>query len=205
VDNDVRWTDEYMRLVGGDDQVPRAAKTRYAHDEIKAAVLRDSKGKCIYCESKPRAVYPGAIEHLVPKAPDKFPEKIVEWANLGFVCFECNRCKSDYWDEDASILDPYVDEPAEHLLFFGPLVLARDQSVRGVVTVHELELDRRTDLIERKAEHIRTVKSYLRSWRAEPEGPLKRVLDEQIRRYAATDKEYTATTWALLDLEGFPR
>lgn len=73
------------------------------------------------------------------------------------------------------------------------------------MTVHKLELDSRAGLIERKVEHIRTVKSYLRSWKREGSGPLKKVLEEQIRRFAERGEEYTATTWALLDLEGFPR
>lgn len=205
VDNDVQWTDEYIRKVAGDVTVPNAALTRYAHADIKQAVLRDTRGKCMYCESKPRAVYPGAVEHIHPKAKGRFPHDAMAWTNLGFVCFECNRCKRDYWNVDAPILDPYIDEPGDHLLCFGPLVLARSESARGVVTVHKLELDRRPDLFERKAEHIRTVKSYVRSWKNEQDGPLKTVLEESIRRYASEGEEYTATTWALLDLEDFPR
>jgi hypothetical protein len=201
--NEAPWTAEYCQRLDGDESVPVAALTRYRHKEIKAAVIRDANGKCIYCESKPLAVYPGAVEHILPKGRDRFPERALDWTNLGFVCHECNREKGDYWNEDAPILDPFVDEPQKHLLFFGPLVLGRDESVRGVVTVHELKLDRRDDLIERKSEHIRSVKQYIRSWKSTGDGPLKRVLAEQIREFAARDQEYTATTRALLDLEGF--
>ena len=197
------WKAEYLRLVAGDDSVPRAARTRYAHPEIKASVLRDSHGKCMYCESKPMAVYPGAVEHILPKAPHRFPEKVVDWDNLGFVCFKCNQVKGDYWSEDVPILDPYEDEPSDYLQFFGPLVLSLRDEPRGVITVHKLQLDRRPDLIDRKAEHIRKLKTYLQAWRAR-EGPLKTVLEEQIRELASDGAEYAATSRTLLRLEDFP-
>jgi hypothetical protein len=204
VDKEGHWREEYLKRIGGDESVPKAALTRYAHEDVKAAVLRDSRGKCIYCESKPRAVYPGAVEHLLPKAADKFPERVVDWENLGFVCFECNREKLDYWDPIAPILDPYVDEPADHLVFFGPIVLARADSDRGAVTVNELALDRRLDLLDRKADRIRVVQGYLMSWQR-ADGAFKRVLAEKIRAFASREEEYTATIWALLDQYGFPR
>jgi hypothetical protein len=84
VANERPWTDAFRRLRAGRDNIPRAAATRYRHPDIKAAVISDAHGKCVYCESRPLHVAPGDVEHLLPKS--RFPDLIVEWDNLAFVC-----------------------------------------------------------------------------------------------------------------------
>ena len=76
VDNAATWTAELVSLAGNDRQVTRNVRERYGHPDIKSAVSRDSRGKCIYCESKVQHVTHGDIEHIRPKS--KFPELTFE-------------------------------------------------------------------------------------------------------------------------------
>src|SRR5687767_3753304 len=108
-----------MRLMSGDPTVPAAAATRYQHADIKSTLASETAEKCAYCQSKVPHIYPGACEHISPKA--RCPELIVAWENLTYACFECNREKGDYYDETAPLLNPYMDDPREHLRFCGPL------------------------------------------------------------------------------------
>lgn len=105
-----KWREEYRRrVVEGDESIAKASETRYRDSEIKQGVLAEANEKCIYCESKPRHVSPGDVEHLLPKS--QFPELIVERRNPGFVCSECNRRKGDYFDENEPIVIRFPRTP----------------------------------------------------------------------------------------------
>lgn len=196
VQNAVTWTGEFLRLKNGDTTVPEAAATRYRNPEIKTAVVADSHGKCIYCESRPLHVTPGQVEHILPKSV--FPEKIVEWSNLGFVCPDCNREKSDFHDAEEPIVDPFVEDPADFLWFAGPMVFERAGSARGIVTIHKLALDR-AELMERRAEHLRSLQTLLNVWARLPDGSARGAVAEQIRAHADDPGEYAAATQSFLE------
>lgn len=189
------WTDEYRRLRDGDDSVPAAAATRYRHPDIKAAVMRDSHDKCIYCESRPSAVDWGHVEHMMPKSA--FPHLVVDWNNLGFVCGRCNVAKGDYHDERARLVDPFREEPADFFWFAGPLMLGAPGNDRGRVSVRKLGLDR-AELIERRVDHLRRLEGLLDSWARLDEGPAKEFAAEELARLAKDDGEYAAATRAFL-------
>ncbi|WP_321395882.1 HNH endonuclease signature motif containing protein [Emcibacter sp.] len=93
-DNEENWTDEYLKLKAGDDTVPKAARFRYRHPDIKETLRQETFEKCVYCESKISHVFPGETDHIIPVT--KAEDKIVSWDNLAYVCKECNREKSDY-------------------------------------------------------------------------------------------------------------
>ncbi len=195
VANEQAWTAEYLRLRAGDPNVPQAAATRYRHPDIKAQVKADSYNKCIYCESCPLHVSPGAVEHILPKA--HFPNRVVDWTNLGFVCTDCNTTKGDYQSDTEPIVDPFHEEPERFIRFAGALVFEQPGERRGIVTIRKLGLHR-GELVERRADHLRGIQTLLNSWAQMPQGPARDEVAEEIRERAADSGEYAAATRAFL-------
>lgn len=113
------WTKELLTELskrgGGDKKKIKALKKNYAHKDVRAALKKMYKF-CCYCESQVRHVTVDHIEHRKPQA--KFPEDTFEWENLHLACPNCNRAKSDQWDEGNPILDAVNDLPiTDHLVY----------------------------------------------------------------------------------------
>lgn len=118
--------------------------------QLKA--MAGSRERCMYCGDS----HGTDIEHFRPKTP--YPEHLFRWPNLLLCCTECGRFKGDRFplasDGRPLLLDPSRDNPWDHLDFdpdthafvarFDPLTNA--PSVRGLVTVDALQLDRREAL-----------------------------------------------------------
>lgn len=188
------WRDEYVRARAS-GTVTATVRFRYRHPDIKATLLRETSEKCAYCESKIPHSFPGEIEHIVPSSVR--PEFIVEWWNLTLVCSECNRRKGAYHDDEEPLLNPYVDEPGAHLQFYGPLCLNVPGSLKGIRTVHLLELSR-TALPERRSERLLAVQALIDRWEMVEPGATKDILKAAILREADPPNEYSAAVKAFL-------
>lgn len=197
--NEAVWTDEYIRFKSGDPAIPKAAEFRYRHPDIKETLREEASDKCIFCESKISHIFPGETDHIIPVS--KRIEYVVNWSNLGYVCKECNRFKSNYHDDNLPLLNPFVDDPKEHLLFFGPLVLAKTGKNRGQITADLLQLSRAA-LVERKKERIEKVKALLDRAQTVPEGEARDFLIAQAKQEANPDREFSATINAYLHAAG---
>lgn len=195
VANEDAWRDEYVRLVGGDDSVPDAARTRYRQAEIKSAVIAEAYDKCIYCESRISHVHPGDIDHVAPKSHR--PDLIVEWENLVYGCNECNRSKLDYYDEREPLVNPFVEEPGDFRRFFGPMVIQVPGSSRGLVTIRTLALDR-PKLFEQRKERLERIQTLLEQWVRMEDGSAKDAVREQVLEEAGDDREYAAAVRAFI-------
>lgn len=132
--------------------------SNYKYHLNKQALIDASWGKCMYCESKVSHVYFGDIEHIKPKAQDKYPHLEFEWSNLGFCCAVCNNSKSDRYDEECPPIDPYAEDPGDHLFPFGTLLRHKAGSERGQTTVTLASLNR-AELIEQRALRLEQVQS----------------------------------------------
>ncbi|MCA9070712.1 MAG: HNH endonuclease [Planctomycetaceae bacterium] len=161
---------------------------------MKATVREESHDKCTYCESKISHISPGHIEHLIPKS--KRRDLVVCWQNLGYVCEECNREKGDYHEPDEPLLNPFIDNPEDHLLFFGPMILQKDLG-KGYRTIRKLKLSR-PSLVERKKERIEYIQKLIVTWKSLPDSQTKQILKEEILGECRPDKEYSATIRNLL-------
>jgi CRISPR/Cas system Type II protein with McrA/HNH and RuvC-like nuclease domain len=170
--------------------MPASKRYRYRHADVKAAIVSDSHGKCMYCESRITHVHPGEIEHILPSS--KRPDLVVAWENLGLVCTECNREKSDYYEPALPLLNPFEDEPSEHLAFYGPLVLHKAGAARGEITVRTLKLNDRTALFERRKERIEQLQILMDRLETIPAGPLRGAVDQALETELEDDKEYAA-------------
>lgn len=144
--NKVQWTRELLEACAlGDDERIKALTKRYNHPDVKSALKEETRQKCAYCEAKVTDVAHGDIEHVTPKATSR--EKTYEWTNLTFSCQICNQNKS----KKEGIIDPYVDEPSEHIFFAGAFAKGKDDV--GMATVLELKLNR-VALIESRNREI---------------------------------------------------
>lgn len=186
--NEEAWTEEYLEWRA--TPVPRPAQPRrWAHADVKATLIAEAHGKCAYCESKVTHVYPGDAEHIEPKA--HVPHRVVDWKNLTFACAECNRRKRDYFDPAEPLVHPYLDDPEQHIRFYGPQVFPVPGSNSGLRTVGKLELDR-MELFDRRSDVVRRLVELLTLWIAEPPGLARQIRREVIESLAAQDAEYAA-------------
>ncbi len=83
-------------------------------DHIKEPLLNSSYGKCSYCECDltEESKYM-EVEHFEDKKHN--PDKVVIWENLLPSCKKCNGSKSTHDVVAEPILNPYIQDPKEHL------------------------------------------------------------------------------------------
>jgi 5-methylcytosine-specific restriction endonuclease McrA len=182
-------------LQNGEDP-PRALLDSYRDPELKAHLVDEAHGKCIYCESKITHVYFGDIEHLKPKSV--FPAERLDPVNLAFACALCNNAKGDFWDEATPLLNPYIDEPDQEMLALGYLIARRPGRNRARLTIEQLELNRQA-LLERRKERIELLQSLTDQYMLEPPGRVKDLLRNELCRQAGDEGEYAMIVRAYLE------
>ena len=181
---------------------PRALQTNFKHPENKSALITASFDKCMYCESKVSHVYYGDIEHIKPK--DAFPELKFIWENLGYVCARCNGCKSNKYNESSPIINPYDEDPENHILALGSFIANKNNSTRGEITIKEstgVHLNR-LPLIEKRQEKIKIIEKVIDLCEQLEEGEYKSSILEEIKKEADVDKEYSFCIKNLLIIKG---
>ena len=58
-ENSSKWTDEYLDCIKKNIKPTPTIKYRYRDKSIKEQILKETHGKCAYCESKISHVCPG--------------------------------------------------------------------------------------------------------------------------------------------------
>lgn len=159
-----------------------SVKSCYRHEDVKSSIREETNGKCAYCESVVGHVYFGDVEHILPKSI--FDDLMLDYDNLTYVCAVCNNNKSDYYSDDRPLINPYTDDPSQHLVGLGPLVWHNNASAMGRLAVGILKLNR-PKLIEKRQEHIKLISELADRYSNEPDGPYKRVLAAELRDYAS--------------------
>ena len=187
-----QWTEEYLSGVEN-GSLTKTQTFRYRHAEVKEAIRVETCDKCAYCESKISHVHPGETDHILPRS--RRPDLVVSWGNLTYVCTECNRRKLDYYSDGEPLVNPYTDQPEKHLLFFGPLVLHRDD--KGFRTTRKIQLSR-VGLLERKQERIESLNFLIQKWRECPEGETREFFRKEILAYTDMATEFAATLRAFI-------
>ena len=186
--NGAQWTDDVLALDGQPEQATTHQKSRYNHPDVKAGVVAETNGKCAYCESKVLHIDFGDIEHILPKK-DR-PDLWFDWNNLTLACSICNNSKRAYFDEDLPLLDPYLDEPEERLLFFGPFArpLPGDDNARMTETVLALN---RPKLVERRTERLDNLLALATLIEKAP-AALKKLLKDDFLKETHSSREYAS-------------
>jgi hypothetical protein len=192
VEKAVEWTEQYRQALAAGGKISDSVRFRYRHEEIKIALREESHNKCIYCETP---IGFGETDHINPVS--RCPDQIVAWENLALVCTECNTHKSHYYDPSQPLVNPFCEEPADFLLFLGPLVMAVPGSARGRLTELQLKLNR-VDLFQRRCRRLEALAPLLDQWALTPQGRLKDLLRDAIQEEAGDEREYAATVRACL-------
>lgn len=200
-EKEAEWTEEYQeylreraKLPEDDWTIPKAAATRYRHSDVKAAVIQESHSKCIYCESKVPHVAPGDIEHIRPKS--LVPDEIVNWDNLCFACAECNRRKLTHLEPP--LLNPFTEDPEQHLLVLGPVIFARADHERTQITLQLLGIDSRGALLAQRIQRLQSLYDKMQRWRKASTPALRDILREELEAEGNAEAEYAAVARSFL-------
>jgi uncharacterized protein (TIGR02646 family) len=153
----------------------------------------------MYCESKIERNSYAHVEHIKPKK--KVPELEFVWDNLGFSCQMCNTNKGEKYDETTPFIDPYSENPEDHIVFLGFYVYPRQGSERGEYTIKELVLNR-AGLIDSRKEKIEKINTMINAAFRTSSKSLRDQLIEEIKKETDKDKEYSAMVKSVLLTEG---
>lgn len=183
------WTNEYLDALNGKIPLTSTIRYRYRHHEIKDTLSLETHGKCAYCECKIQHISYGDIEHILPKSI--YPELYVDWSNLTLSCEICNRSgKHDYNSKSDPLLNPYIDEPAQHLLALGPMLMNHKGSRKGFITIKILDLNR-IDLFEKRRECLERIGDLVNTYHNETNSKIKELLKSELLKECQEDKEFS--------------
>lgn len=180
IDNEQAWTKNLMSDFYRDGTIDKNKQSKYNKPQIKEALKKETKEKCAYCESKITHIYPGDIEHIIPKS--KFPRLTFTWANLTLGCYWCNNKKRNFLNRTCMLLNPYVDKTKEHLRAFGALIYHINTSERGEITWRQLELNR-PELRDKRQEKIEELQSMIDKYNRTVNQGLKDLIEIEILEF----------------------
>lgn len=193
-DNEVAWTGELMAHINAGSVPPDPVRLRYNHADIKAALRDETFGKCVYCEAQILHTQPGDIEHVTPKSIE--PQLSFDWANLALACRNCNVNKGSYHNAALPLIDPNLEDPADHIKFIGPLIDRRTD--RGEITIRRIQLDR-PPLNARRVERLKEILERVSRIRVEANPEIRALLIDALGREGDADREYSACARAFVD------
>lgn len=189
--NKDHWTGEFIELKNANTKIPDSVRYRYRKKEIKDQLKNETSDKCAYCESKFSHVSPGDVEHITPVA--RRPELIFTWDNLTVSCNECNRRKGDYYSTEEPLINPFIDDPSEHLMPAGNFMFHQPGSKKGELTRRKLELNRAA-LVEKRQERLDSIMVLLDRWKSlEKDNNLSKLVEQELLQEANSDKEFSFT------------
>jgi uncharacterized protein (TIGR02646 family) len=135
-------TDEKVKELT--DEFISNQKNVWNNNHIKEALLLSSNGKCAYCEcSLTTESNYMEVEHFEDKSNN--PDKVVLWSNLLPSCKKCNGSKSTHDVISDPIINPYEDDPREHLAL--RLYRLRGRTDKGVKTIDITSLNNSDRLV----------------------------------------------------------
>lgn len=197
-DNKTAWTNELLGHIARGEKIPKSLASNYNQTEVKEALKIESKNKCMYCESNVSHVAHEHIEHIKPKAQNKFPELTFEWSNLGLACPVCNMNKGAEYDNDTPFINPYVDDPVDNFIAMGHFIYNKPNRPRAELTNRTIKLNR-PELIEKRKERIESIIRLIERYHSMAEGALKEALLEEINLEIAEDKPYSMCSKSIVE------
>jgi len=184
------WAGVVRDKLAANEPLTNTEKSRYSHQDIKAAIVAETFGKCAYCESKIRHVAYGDIEHITAKNND--PELWFSWKNLTLACDICNTNKGT----KSGIVDPYGQDPEERIIFFGHAALPIPGDEDAALTIRFLDLNR-DELVSKRQERIEYLCKFLSTIAQTANPELKEILRADFELELEDSKEYVALSRSL--------
>ena len=113
-------------------------KTVWNIDWLKDSLKELSYGKCAYCEcSLTKESNYMEVEHFEDKKHN--PDKVMDWDNLLPSCKHCNGHKSTHNVIAEPIVNPFTDNPCDHLYF--QFYRYKGRNAKGDKTISVLDLN----------------------------------------------------------------
>lgn len=159
--------------------------SRYNHHEVKSSLIKETNGKCMYCESKVDHVAYLHIDHIKPKS--RAPELTFEYSNMGVACPVCNQEKSNKYDENNPIVNPYIDDPNGFFESFGGIIRVKNERAKQTELTVKLN---RPQLLEARRERLHLIRSLYVLYKSVNE-PNKSVLKAEILRQIDVKNAYS--------------
>jgi len=194
------WTQRLLDYIQAGDDVPNTLLRKYNQPEIKKSLREECHKKCIYCESKVDHISYEHIEHLKPKAEDKFPELTFEYENLGLACPICNNNKGKKYNEKTPFINPYEDNPEDHFFAYGAMIWAKNGDERAKLTRIEIALNR-PELLETRRDRLKRIKGLIEEYYKAGSDGLREALLKEINKETAKDKPYSFCTSTFVELQ----
>ncbi|KIR18985.1 hypothetical protein PFLU4_05640 [Pseudomonas fluorescens] len=142
--NKVRWLAELRAAIdkyGSYKNIPISEKNSltasYRHQDIKAALIESSYGKCAFCECVPAEGGNVEVEHFKPKSI--YPDLTFEWTNFLPSCRKCNGTKLFHDTGLEPIINPYDDDPSL-VFYFDELQLKVLESTDASIGLKTIEV-----------------------------------------------------------------
>ena len=189
------WTKAVMDRLKKGEKPTSAERSRYRHPEIKDALVKETHGKCAYCESKLRHVAYGDVEHVLPKSGE--PANWFSWPNLTLACDVCNTKKGDTPVDSESFVDPYAVDPEELFWQLGPTMHHKPGCDAAAFTERLLDLNR-AELVERRTERQGRLLALLSTVQRCQNAQLKQLLWEEFVAESDARNEYAALSRAIV-------
>lgn len=177
---------------------PNALVSNYKHPDNKKVLIDASHGKCMYCESFVTHIDYGDVEHIKPKS--KFPELEFNWENLGFVCGKCNNCKLQKYDEETPYINPYEEDPEEHIIALGSILRHKNGSERGQLSIIDIDLNR-IELVEKRQEKLDEISKVIDQCYRTKNDNLRNIALKELTKESNDDKEYSFIVKTLFKLQ----
>lgn len=131
-DNAEEWTNNLLGLVkeyGTYEKIPQklknAAIKHYRHQDIKDILFESAYRKCAFCEGFPEDNGNIEVEHFHPKS--SYPDETFLWENLLPCCRKCNSAKDAHDTKTKVIINPYINNPEEHLAVSFMRIIGKDE------------------------------------------------------------------------------
>lgn len=179
--------------------------------DTEPALFQLSSNKCAYCETPLADRGVRTIDSFRPTADAMSLDGVTssehywwltyEWTNLVPACRDCNRLKGRRFPvegkrapigtigdplqgEQPLLLNPFEDQPDEHLIFSDDAVVA-GKTDRGRVSIEVFGLNR-TTLVKRRLDALRLLRTQLQSLVSQPG------FKDQLRALVADDQSFAA-------------
>lgn len=163
-----------------------------------AQLVQRFRNKCAFCEARMEHVQRPHIEHYRPKGRAEFEGRVFDWANWLLSCGRCNESKWQHFPDcegTPCLLDPTVDDPADHIAFCRQDVDALTH--RGEVTIRLLGLNR-TPLTRERASWLVKVGALLLLAACTEEAHVRSDARQLLIWCLQADAPYSAMTRAFL-------
>lgn len=131
----IRLTPDFVKVKT--EEYKRTKKSVWNIEWLKDDLKKLSYGKCAYCEcdlSKGSSYM--EVEHFEDKHHNE--DKVMQWDNLLPSCKHCNVHKSDHDVIAEPIVNPFVDNPKDHLYLQCYRYKPKDEKGRTTIDVLQL-------------------------------------------------------------------